>query len=191
MELRARERLIGALVLVGAVVLLVPAILQGRAPEPEDDAAQSASRYLVQVEPEEPAPRDDEPVPEPQLPREPTGSVEPPEKGGTALSEERVMNPVRSSPPAPVPATREADPPAAGSPAWAVQLGAFSHRDKADSLVANLRRRGYAAFVLEYRGAGRVLYRVRVGPEQDRERVQEIAARLGKDGYQPVVARHP
>jgi DedD protein len=191
MELRARERLIGALVLVGAVVLLVPAILEGRAPEPEDDPAQSASRYLVQVEPEEPAPRDEEPVPEPELPREPTGSVEPPGAGSAELSDERVTNPARASPPVPVPAAREPKPATAGSPTWAVQLGAFSHRDRADSLVASLRRRGYAAFVLEYRGAGKVLYRVRVGPEQDRERVQEIAARLGKDGYQPVVARHP
>ena len=39
--------------------------------------------------------------------------------------------------------------------------------------------------------AGQVLYRVRVGPEQDRARAEEIAARLAKDGFQPVVARHP
>ena len=34
MEVRVRERLVGALVLVAVVVLLVPAILKGRAPEP-------------------------------------------------------------------------------------------------------------------------------------------------------------
>jgi len=48
-----------------------------------------------------------------------------------------------------------------------------------------------AAFLLEYRASGKVLYRVRVGPEQDRARAEEIAARLAKDGFQPVVARHP
>ncbi len=80
---------------------------------------------------------------------------------------------------------------ASQSPAWAVQLGAFSSRAKAEQLVAELRKRRYAAFVLEYRASGQVLYRVRVGPEQDRARAEEIAARLAKDGFQPVVARHP
>ena len=45
--------------------------------------------------------------------------------------------------------------------------------------------------MLEYRASGQVLYRVRVGPEQDRKRAEEIAARLAKDGFEPVVARHP
>jgi DedD protein len=77
------------------------------------------------------------------------------------------------------------------TPAWAVQLGAFSTRDKAEGLVSDLRRRGYAAFVLEYRAGGKLLHRVRVGPEQDRARADAIAERLRKDGYQPVVAPHP
>jgi DedD protein len=72
-----------------------------------------------------------------------------------------------------------------------VQLGAFSNRAKAEQLVAELKKRRYAAFLLEYRASGQVLYRVRVGPEQDRARAEEIAARLAKDGFQPVVARHP
>ena len=57
--------------------------------------------------------------------------------------------------------------------------------------MASLRQRGCRAFVLEYRAAGKVLYRVRVGPEQDRERALAIAERLRKDGFQPVVAPHP
>jgi DedD protein len=57
--------------------------------------------------------------------------------------------------------------------------------------VAELQKRRYSAFILEYRASGQVLYRVRVGPEQDRARAEEIAARLAKDGFQPVVARHP
>jgi DedD protein len=72
-----------------------------------------------------------------------------------------------------------------------VQIGAFSNRAKAEQQVAELKKRRYAAFMLEYRASGQVLYRVRVGPEQDRARAEEIAARLTKDGFQPVVARHP
>ena len=81
--------------------------------------------------------------------------------------------------------------PAPGTSAWAVQLGAFANRAKADELVARLRARGYAAFVLEYRASGQLLHRVRVGPEQDRARAIAIADRLRKDGYKPVVAPHP
>ncbi|MFZ2507074.1 MAG: SPOR domain-containing protein, partial [Steroidobacteraceae bacterium] len=82
-------------------------------------------------------------------------------------------------------------PAAAEQPAWAVQLGAFSSRAKADELVASLRSRGYPAFVLEYRGGGQLLHRVRVGPEQDRAHAAGIAERLRKDGFQPVIAPHP
>ena len=84
-----------------------------------------------------------------------------------------------------------AAPVAPAGTAWAVQVAAFSTRSKAEQLVADLRKRRYAAFVLEYRASGKVLYRVRVGPEQDKARAAAIAERLAKDGYQPVVARHP
>jgi DedD protein len=93
--------------------------------------------------------------------------------------------------PQPAPAAAQAQPLAAEPSAWAVQLGAFSSRSKAEGLVTKLRARGYAAFVLEYRAGGQLLHRVRVGPEQDRARAVAIAERLRKDGYQPVVAPHP
>jgi DedD protein len=72
-----------------------------------------------------------------------------------------------------------------------VQLGAFAGREAAARLVATLRAKGYAAFVLEYRRDGKVLYRVRVGPEQDRQRAVAIAARLNREGYRASVAPHP
>jgi DedD protein len=72
-----------------------------------------------------------------------------------------------------------------------VQLGAFSTRDTAQKLVAELKTKGYAAFSLEYRSGGKVLYRVRVGPEQDRSRAEAIAMRLSKDGFKATVAPHP
>jgi cell division septation protein DedD len=72
-----------------------------------------------------------------------------------------------------------------------VQLGAFAGRETAAQLVAALRAKGFAAFVLEYRRDGKVLYRVRVGPEQDRQRAVAIAERLTRDGYRATVAPHP
>ncbi|MEX0734674.1 MAG: SPOR domain-containing protein [Steroidobacteraceae bacterium] len=191
MEVRVRERLIGALVLVAIVVLIVPAVLRGRDPPPPSSPAQQTRRAILPAGNEEPVPQEEILVPEPDLPDAPAPVKEVPEqKTATAAarpSETPAANAEAARPPA-----EEAVPVVPREmPAWAVQLGAFSNREKADGLVSELRKRGYAAFVLEYRAAGKVLYRVRVGPEQDRARADEIAARLGKDGFQPVVARHP
>jgi DedD protein len=203
MEVRVRERLVGALVLVVIVVLFVPAILTGRGSAPADPPAQAGQRV------EEMPAGHAAPVPEEQiLVPEPVGEAPAAKATGRAAapiapaaepgeartrgSESKTPEPVRRSAPAPAPVTSAPVPVAsAPAPAWAVQLGAFSNRAKAEQLVADLRRRRYAAFILEYRASGQVLYRVRVGPEQDRARAEEIAARLAKDGFQPVVARHP
>lgn len=178
MEVRVRERLIGALVLVAIVVLVVPAILKGRDPAPAA-LPESAPTRRVEVPIGNPVPLPEEQilVPEPEPQPEPK----------TASRESTEAPPAPAPEPAPAPAPVKAGPAAA----WAVQLGAFSSRAKADQLVAELRKRRYAAFVLEYRASGQVLYRVRVGPEQDRKRAEEIASRLAKDGFQTVVARHP
>ncbi|HUG02997.1 MAG TPA: SPOR domain-containing protein [Steroidobacteraceae bacterium] len=187
MEVQVRERLVGALVLVAIVVLFVPALLKG--PARESDVAGIADRRTVVIPVQatnEPA-REEKPVPEPLSP----------DAGRTVVDEplpQAAPPPAAGRPPATEPVRPSADTPAGvapGQPAWAVQLGAFSTREKADALVARLRGNGYAAFVLEYRADGRVLHRVRVGPEQDRERAAAIAARLRKDGFQPVVAPHP
>jgi DedD protein len=192
MEIRVRERLVGALVLVAIVVLLVPSILKGRAPESQGTPGQPTKRVEVPVEPEAKAPADDVLVPEPELPDAPLPIAVPtPQDSTTAKTGLPPERPAEKPPEAAKPAKAVVATGPAEAPAWAVQLGAFSNRAKAEQLVAELRKRGYAAFVLEYRATGQVLYRVRVGPEQDRERAAEIAARLAKDGFQPVVARHP
>jgi DedD protein len=201
METRVRERLVGALVLVAIVVLLVPAILKGRGGEPAGPPSQPVRRVEVPLR-EVPAPEEQVLVPEP-VTDAPTIRSAPGSAAAAAVDRELRQAEQRSPEaisavapaPAPAPARPAPDParpdPALQSPAWAVQLGAFSNRAKAQQLVAELRKRGYAAFLLEYRASGQVLYRVRVGPEQVRARAEEIAVRLAKDGFQPVVARHP
>ena len=81
--------------------------------------------------------------------------------------------------------------PAAGAEGWVVQLGSFASKDNAESLAKGLRAKGYRAFVSEFRGSGRILYRVRVGPEQDRARAEAIAARLASEGHRGSVAPQP
>lgn len=201
MEVRVRERLVGALVLVGIVVLLVPAILTGRGSAPSEPPAQPTRRVEVPLDDAVPEQEEQVLVPEPvadeATTRAPPASAVPASPGAESQAKDPRAD--ARGPAAPAPAVAQAPnraadppPPAVGqTPAWAVQLGAFSNREKAERLVADLRKRRYAAFLLEYRASGQVLYRVRVGPEQDRARAEEIAARLAKDGFQPVVARHP
>lgn len=123
----------------------------------------------------------------------PTGL--PPVTTATQVPQRTSTAPV-SPPSAPVAATppvqQPSAAPAATAPvAWAVQLGAFAGRDTASKLVAELRARGYAAFMLELRRDGKVLYRVRVGPEPERARAVAIAERLNREGYKASVAAHP
>jgi len=193
MEVRARERLIGALVLVVIVVLLVPEILKGRAPEPPPPPAHPTRSIEVPIGSDTRANEEQELVPEPALPEAAPGR-ESPSPRPTPVPSAAPAKPLAAPP---VAARKRPDPPPtptrapAAATGWAVQLGAFSNRSKAEQLVSELKQRRYAAFLLEYRATGQVLYRVRVGPEQDRGRAEEIAARLAKDGFEPVVARHP
>ena len=189
MEVRVRERLIGALVLVAIVVLVVPAILKGRDPAPAALPESAPTRRVeVPIGNAEPAPEEQILVPEPSTIDAGAGRRPPPPRRRAEAESRRPLSRKALRRPSlrPLPVEGWARP-----SAWAVQLGAFSSRAKADQLVAELRKRRYAAFVLEYRASGQVLYRVRVGPEQDRKRAEEIAARLAKDGFQTVVARHP
>ena len=104
-------------------------------------------------------------------------------------------------PPAGVPAAAAALPDARGpvaprplahgAQAWVIQLGSFASRENAEHLATALKAKGYSAFVAEFRGSGRVLYRVRVGPEQDRARADAIAERLAREGHRGSVAPEP
>ena len=187
-----RQRLVGAFVLVGIVVVLVPAIMQG--PGRGDDAPPATATRSVEILLDGPAGKDarDPLVPEPEIAPPPT-KLSPAVTGGPARSMEPVATPVAAMQPAtasPLPGADTA-PSAAPGPVWAVQLGAFASREKAEQLVKELRKRGYAAFVFEYRADGQVLHRVRVGPEQDRDRAAAVAERLKKDGFNPIVKPHP
>ena len=74
---------------------------------------------------------------------------------------------------------------------WVVQLGSFISRDNAQKLVHDLQHKGYKVFVSEFRGSDKVLYRVRVGPEQDRARADALRLRLANEGYKGSVTPHP
>ena len=201
MDRALKERLVGAIVLIVAAVLVVPVFLDG----PADTTEQISERVTLPGQNEQPRQQQtivlqrdrDQPVPvAPAEPApapvaavaasepEPADDPEPaPQKSKAAV--EKV---VESAPSEPAHVERPA-PESAGL--WAVQLGSFSNRENAEKLAADLRQGGYAAFLSAlFTGSGE-LHRVRVGPQKDRESAEGVASRLASAGHSGQVVTHP
>jgi DedD protein len=198
METAVKERLVGAAVLVALVVIVVPALLSGPPEPPQEPPAGDGTTRSVEIEIAPPrTAADEEPLPEaladPPVLR---NAVKPsaPARGEPKAPEQA---PVVTEAAAKSPGNAAGQAPASPSPAatstgaWAVQIAAFSSGDAAQRMVADLRRRGYAAFAMEFRADGRALHRVRVGPETGRDRADALAARLQGEGFKATVVAHP
>jgi DedD protein len=81
--------------------------------------------------------------------------------------------------------------PASSTGMWAVQLGSFGNEENADKLAADLKKLGFAAFRSQLATSSGELYRVRVGPQKDRESAEAVAGQLSKAGQKGQVVPHP
>jgi len=202
MERQLLERMIGAGVLLVALVIIVPAILDGR-PDVEDTSQSSAAgrdapgsavplrTHTIHLDrrPESPPvarqavvpaspPRAAEPASETQAATISTLTTPAP----TAVTEPLPQ-------PAPTPAPRQAEPPkppavaASERVGWVVQLGSFSQKANAQRLAEDTRAKGFPAFLMPLERSGKTLYRVRIGPRDTRESAGELAASLSKAGF--------
>ena len=61
---------------------------------------------------------------------------------------------------------------------WVVQVGSFSSTKSADALVAKLRLAGLTAFSEKVSSANGTAYKVRLGPEIDRDKATELARKV-------------
>lgn len=214
METRIKERLAGAIALVAIVVIVVPELLTGPRPPPAGPASALAPvptrTVVIDLTKNErgaiarsapPPAQPDAAAATAATPAASTAAADAGNASPVAADPTVAPGPAPAPPVAPAPAAAAASPPAAavtaprplahGAPAWVVQLGSFASRENAEHLAGALRRKGYSAFVAEFHGSGRVLFRVRVGPEQDRARADTIAARLAHDGHRGSVAPEP
>ena len=78
-----------------------------------------------------------------------------------------------------------------GSKGWAIQLGVFASRDNAERLAKQVKGKGYPVVVNEIPGNGKRLYRVRVGPEADRDAAAALGAKLRAAGHGGTVVPYP
>jgi DedD protein len=61
---------------------------------------------------------------------------------------------------------------------WSVQVASFSVRATSERIAAELKSKGYPAFVVSYGGASQTMYRVRVGPVADRAAADALLKKI-------------
>lgn len=182
MDVRIKQRLVGALVILALVFLVAPVVLDGdgRLPEKITQIPPKPKRpdvsHIRVVEPSQDVlPELPEQPPEP-VPAEPASS-EP------ALDVAAQTNPTESAEPAQV----EPQPQSIAGDAWSVQVASFSESAKAARLRDRLREEGFSTYVNEViLSDGTLFTQVLVGPETDmgrvRARKEEIKTRIGMQG---------
>ncbi|MEX1266225.1 MAG: SPOR domain-containing protein [Woeseia sp.] len=217
MDRPLKERVVGAIVLVVVAVLVVPVFLDGPADDTEvvtetvllpGQEGQARKQQTIVLN------RDrSEPVPAPNVSRDETDSAarDEPEaearQGAVAVppetepaAQQQAAPAVQETEPAPsvpvaAPSGGNAEPAGASDVSatgmWAVQLGSFSNPDNAERLAAELRTKGYAAFLSQLKSNSGPLHRVRIGPQKDRDSAEAVARRLATDGHKGQVLPHP
>lgn len=218
MERQLLERMIGAGVLLVALVVIVPAILNGR-PEvggqtQSDPSGQDAKvseaplrQHTIRLDRQSDSPPvarqavADTPAPAPTVAAgQETKSPEPEPQAASAPVEKTQPEP-QPEPPAQTQTPKPSQPkpapepkPPAARPAvvdagWIVQLGSFSNRANAQGLADKTSAQGFSSYLMPIERSGKTLYRVRVGPpRKTRDEAARLADDLRKAGFKGQVA---
>ena len=178
-----RRRLVGAVALVTALVIILPMLLES-APDPragslelripdKDKAGAFSSQMVVAESAPEIGPEPSEGMPQDAA------------QAQSASSPASAVPPVqaKSAPAKPEPA-RKTEEHKAG---FAVQVGAFSHAAAAKELLDKLRKQGWHAYTEK---AGETI-RVRVGPYPARGAAEQALRKLETQGLQPAIVGEP
>ena len=161
-----------------------PAVVENRVPPPEDQPAAQPPR---QPSPEpQPAASDQA---KPEVPQQPVATA-PPEPARSEPAKPVVEAPTA----APAPARTAARPLASDAAAptsgrWAVQVGSYAREATAERLAKQLRDQGQSAFVMPVKSGGTTLYRVRIGPLQDRASAEAVLRDVKSPGA--AIVAHP
>jgi DedD protein len=200
MEQQLKERLVGAAVLVVLTVIFVPMVLDG-----PDTPSASAPATIAPVPVDASTFGYDLNAPMPGTPAAPQAGAEaataPAPTAATVAAAAAAAKPTATKPaatttapsvaPKPAPAPAKPSTATAGT-GWAAQVGSFSKDATAKTIADDLKRRGFKAFVMEHREAGKTLYRVRVGPVASREAADALGRKITQQtGQAARPVRHP
>jgi len=193
MDLRLKQRLVGAAVLVALAVVFIPMLLDETGtpdssikgsnipPKPPGEFTSHIIPLDTSSAPSSGGPKSQAPASSGPAPA-PAAPVQTPQAARPADT----PTAVQSAQPAETPKVR------VGVTAWVIQLGSFSSKEHADSLEARLRKEGYSAFVERIDSDGGAVYRVRVGPELLRAKADKLRDRLEQDvKLKGIVVRYP
>jgi DedD protein len=210
-----KHRLVGAAVVIAALVIFVPMLVDGEKgegqasiemklppppkydfdqeplPDPDEEFSfRPAERPEQAYVPPLPVPA--EPVASPAEPaaQEPKAIV-PPKRPALAVpaAKPAIAKPakVASAPP-----VRTEPPKLPGLKGWAVQVGSFGESSNAAALADRLKSQGFDAFVQPAGSTGgKAVHRVKVGPEPQRAQAEALRSRLAQQNIQGIVVSHP
>jgi len=166
MKAQLRHRLLGAVVLTALAVIFVPLIIEEKA----------APIEIENIFPEPKSQTYNEVIKEDFTP--------------VKVPEETTFVPIPVIPPTPevieyetAPIIEQPTPKQVIDPnlqAWILQVGSFSNQNNAANLVAKLNKKGLEAFMEKMAGNKRTLYRVRVGPETNKNKIIKIQKKVQK-----------
>ncbi len=193
MEERLKQRLVGATVLVALAVIFVPMLLDGV----QESDSQSGTAIPPKVAQDFGQPALDASVVLPTVGEEqdkahntdaPTGAAvqagaeRRDTEHGSVVPAKPVDAPSAGSAKLPgQEAPRKDVVPAPGPTAWVVQVASFNREENALALRDKLRTAGYTAFIERLRQPGEDIFRVRIGPEVERTRAEDLRARLERE----------
>ncbi len=81
---------------------------------------------------------------------------------------------------------------ASGMPAWVIQVSSVNSPEAAGKLADKLKQSGFSAFVERAEVGGKTYYRVRVGPDSDRNNAERTAAQLREQHrLDTLIQRYP
>lgn len=161
-----QQRLIGAILLVALGVIFIPVLLDGSG---------FKSRYSRSIE----MPPEPEFPPLSEITLEPVVPTHVKQKSATAT----VKKPEPSKP-----KTALKQP----GNAFALQVSTVTIKDNAYALRDKLRKDGYSAYVESSTKNGKTSYRVRIGPELEKSRLEKMKVTLSKEqGLDGFIVNHP
>ena len=163
----------GAVVASGSEVPKPAAVVKASTPDKPEQSKPVAAKPAA-VKPVEPV--------APTKPTLQAGQVKPfAEVAGTKPASVGVATPSRATQPAAQPKPYAQSKPAAVSgSAWVIQAGVFSSSGNANALVGKLRAGGLPANVSSFRSGGSLLYRVSVGPNASRAKLDSLVPRVSQ-----------
>jgi DedD protein len=195
---QARRRLIGAVALVTAVVIILPMILE-REPKPtgqnidlripDKDKAGGFTSQMVLPEGNAPASAPGAAAATATTPAAPAAKPAPAKPPVAKPSQPKPVHKPKPAPAKPVHKAPAAAPAKAAQPTagFAVQVGAFANADSAKELQDKLLKQGWHAYTEK---AGENV-RVRVGNYPTREAAEKVLHQLEAQGMQPAVVNVP